>query len=181
MKRINLIIGIVALSLVFTSCKSEGSENANTDSNGETATDITSIENLGDFIDFDLRPYELNASILVPKNERATIHHQLDTYVWDLKMGKQTYVTIKDWGTLNGFEKYLEEIENLPETIEFIEKGNNFTLYTLTTGTSKVTYHTAAQHEIDGINYLFESSSNGLSKDGVEHAVISVKSVKEVK
>jgi len=103
--------------------------------------------------------------------------HQLDTYAWDLKLGKQTYVSIMDWGTENGFEKYLKKLDNHTETVDFIEKEEDFVVYTLTTGTSKVTYHTAAQHEIDGINYLFESSSNGLSKDGVEDAILTVKSV----
>lgn len=176
MKQIYLFLGLIALSLIFSSCKDESSvEDSELNSNSENTT---SSEDLGDFVKFDLRPYELNATLLVPKNERATVLHQLDTYVWDLKMGKQTYVSIIDWGTENGFEKYLKKLDNHTETVDFIEKEEDFVVYTLTTGTSKVTYHTAAQHEIDGINYLFESSSNGLSKDGVEDAILSVKSVR---
>ncbi|RYM33974.1 hypothetical protein ERX46_08385 [Brumimicrobium glaciale] len=173
MKQIFLYLSLISLSLIFTNCKSDDY----LDSNNESSENGTSPENTDDYVEFDLRPYEINASLLVPKNERATIKHQLDTYVWDLKMGKQTYITILDWGTVNGFEKYLEKLENHSETVDFIEKEKNFAIYKLTTGTSKVTYHTVAQHEIDGINYLFESSSNGLSQDGVEHAVFSVKSV----
>ena len=179
MKQIYLFLGLIALILTFSSCKDESQvEDSELNSNTENTT---STEDLGDFVAFDLRPYELNATLLVPKNERATILHQLDTYVWDLKMGKQTYITILDWGTKDGFENYLEKLENHVETVDFIEKEKNFIIYTLTTGTSKVTYHTAAQYQIEGINYLFESSSNGLSKDGVEDAVLSVKSVEGIK
>lgn len=175
MKQIYLFLGLITLSLIFSSCKDESSvEDSELNSNSENTT---SSEGLGDFVKFDLRPYELNATLLVPKNERATVLHQLDTYAWDLKLGKQTYVSIMDWGTENGFEKYLKKLDNHTETVDFIEKEEDFVVYTLTTGTSKVTYHTAAQHEIDGINYLFESSSNGLSKDGVEDAILTVKSV----
>lgn len=177
-KHINLLLGLIALSLIFTNCKSEPSK---TDSHGQASQSYTSIEDSGDFIEFDLRPYEINASLMVPKEERASIMHQLDTYVWDLKMGEQNYITILDWGTVDGFEKYLEKLDNHSETIDFIEKEENFTIYKLTTSTSKVTYHTVAQHQIEGINYLFESSSNRLSQDGVEDAVFSVKSVELLK
>lgn len=174
MKHIYLIISLISLSLFLTSCKSDSDESTRN-------TNDISTDDLNDFIEFDLRPYELNASLMLPKEERASIRHQLDTYEWDVKIGKQTYLSIFDWGTKDGFEDYYERLENHPEKVDFIEKEKNFTLYTLTTGTSKVTYHTAAQHEIDGVNYLFESSKQGLSKDGVEDAVLSVKSVEALK
>lgn len=173
MKHIFIILGLILFSLFLNSCNED-------EQNNESDNEITASQNTDDFEKFDLRPYELNASLLVPKDERTLIKHELDTYVWDLKKGKQTYITIHDWGTLNGFKEYLKELENKSAEVEFIEKEENFATYKLTTGTSKVTYHTVAQHQIDGINYLFESSQLGLSEDGVKDAIVSVQSVEAI-
>lgn len=173
MKHLYIIFSLISISLMFSSCA--GDEQNITEINV-----ISSSENFDDFEEFDLRPYEINASLMVPKEDRTLINHKLDTYVWDLKKGKQTFITIHDWGTLDGFKELLKELENESEEVEFIAKEDNFTIYKLTTGTSKVTFHTAAQHDIDGINYLFESSRQGLSEDGVKDAVVSVKSVQKI-
>jgi hypothetical protein len=170
------IISLLTIGLFFASCNDDSGE-----SSGNSNSDNISTEDLVNFVVFDLRPYEINASLMIHKEETADIKHQLDTYEWDLTIGEKTYISIYDWGTKDGLENYLEKLENHPETVEFIEKEENFILYTLTTGTSKTTYHAAAQHKIDGINYLFESNEKGLSKEEVRNAVISVKNVNSLK
>ena len=178
MKNILFIISLIATSLFITACKNDPHKGDNTQNSNETTSNVE--EDYNGFIEFDLRPYELNASLMVPEEDRTLIKHKLDTYEWDLIKGKQTYITIQDWGMINGFEKYLEKLDNQSQKVEFIEKEKNFTVYKLTTGTSKVTYHTAAQYEFDGVNYIFESSQQGLSEDGVKNAIVSVRSVEKI-
>lgn len=170
MKNLYTILCFLIVTLTFGACKSDQEKDA---SNQE----VSATEDMENFIDFDLRPYEINASIKVPQEERTLIRHELDSFEWDLKKGKQTYITIHDWGTMDGFKKYLEDLDNHSEKVDIIEQEDSFILYKLTTGTSKVTFHTAAQYEVEGINYIFESSQNGLSEDGVKDAVFSVKNV----
>ncbi|WP_107039448.1 hypothetical protein [Brumimicrobium mesophilum] len=177
MKSKYFLLGFIAIALSLSSCKTDSGENVeNQNSDG---TEISN-KDYSDFVEFDLRPYELKASLMVPKEDRTLIKHELDTYTWDLIKGKQTFLKIQDWGMIDGFKRYLEELDKQSEKVEFIEKEKNFTVYKLTKGTSKVTYHTAAQHEIDGINYIFESSDQGLSEEGVKDAIVAVKSVEAI-
>lgn len=177
MKNIHLFFLLISLGLLIVGCSSEENETTQQD----TVKKNSSSDALKNYEEFDLRPYEINASLLLPKGETASVKHQLDSFSWQILLGKQVYVTIQDWGTENGMEHYLKKLKKQNSQIDFIEQEDDFVKYKSTVGTSKITYHTAAQHKIEGINYIFESNSKvGLSKEKIEQAVVSVKSVEQI-
>jgi len=172
MKILYFIVLILGVSLI--SCNSnEKKTNANQEENLES-TEESSVS----LTDFDLRPYEINAKIKVPTADIVSVHHQLDSFDWDLLLGKQSYVMIQDWGTENGFEAHLKALEEENADIEYIEQEEAFLLYKSTVGASKISYHAVAQYEIEGINYLFLSSKIGFPHDKMDRVVASIKSVK---
>ncbi|RFC54264.1 hypothetical protein DXU93_09775 [Brumimicrobium aurantiacum] len=162
------------ICIALTACKSD-SENSIRNQQNESFQ--LNSEDLSNFENLDLRTYEINASIMVPKDESTSVKHQLDSFDWIIKQGKQSYLSIEDWGTADGLNHFIEEIKKQTEEIEIIENSDDFVFYKKTVGTSQTTYHAAAQHNIEGVNYLFITAKQGFSEDGVKAVVASIKSV----
>ena len=64
------IISLLTIGLFFASCNDDSGE-----SSGNSNSDNISTEDLVNFVVFDLRPYEINASLMIHKEETADIKH----------------------------------------------------------------------------------------------------------
>lgn len=155
-------------------------------------------EELDDFEGFILTPYGINAMIYLP-DETASIGastdvevlHDLNSFEWELKVGPNFHMIIEDWGD-DSFQEYIKNVENQNiHTVEYLAKEENFIYYKATlkvkgsienknVGVNHETYHVAAQHTINGVNYVFKTNNDGHTKAVADYMAKSVKSVKEI-
>ena len=193
--RFNLLIAVFSF-LLLGSCNNESKEK-------ELLVNYEDESNeLFDFEAISLAPYQINALIYLP-DETADIGaatepkiiHELNDYRWDILLGQYFHMRIVDYGEGDGIAIHLEELEELSYMydIEYIERKADFIYYkrTLkprgsdeaaeTVGVEHVTYHCLANHRIGGINYIFRSNNDGLSKPIAKYMVKSIRSVEEIK
>lgn len=193
--RLGSFIALFALLIIY-SCGGDGKKKELV-VNYDEETD-----QLYDFEAISLAPYQISALIYLP-DETADIGaatepriiHEKNDYRWDIILGQYFHLRIIDFGEDDGIAMHKEELDELSYMyeIEYIEKELDFIYYKRTlnprgsnagdesVGVKHVTYHCLAKHRIEGINYIFRSNNDGLSKPIAEYMVKSIKSVEEIK
>lgn len=193
MKRHYFIFALIFLGVLLPSCK-----NQSKGENGELDVKYADEnEDLYSFQTFSLKSYGINAFIYLP-DETANIgasvnpevEHALDGYQWELTVGPHYHITIEDWGDDDAFKAKMEELKNQSiYKIDFLKKEDNFAYYKATLnvegdkngnkniGVKHETYHVIAQHNIDGINYIFKTEESGAPKPITDYMAKSVKNV----
>jgi len=153
---------------------------------------------LEEFEKFSLVSSEINATIYLP-GEKATIgsaiqpnvEHEEGGFKWKLTMGEQFQITIDDWGredmmadkrkALNGDKKYYE-IEYIEDTLSFMSykkklKVKGIAEASKNVGVDHTSYHCYGQTTIEGINYVFSTTADGVAKPTLKYISTSIKSV----
>lgn len=177
--------------LSFSSCNG-GEETAQKDEKAKAV----------DYYDFEgmsLKKYEIPVLIMLPGQtsnvgaavEPKVIHTEGD-YKWEIKIGPNFTLLIEDYGReknlvqrekkrLADFPFY--KIEYLTDTdsllfykriLKYDKKGNS------DVGVDHITFHCYAVKEINGINYVFESPSEGYHKPIIETMVKTINSVEKL-
>lgn len=198
MKMKKLILGITLLTtLVYfmTSCSSS----ENDVEEGTIKVEYPSEEeDLYNFEAMSLQPYGINAYIYLP-NESASIgastspeiFYELDGFEWEISVGQNFHLKIEDWGD-EPFDNFIEELnkQNIYD-IEYIEQKENYVYYktrlnvrgkehTEEVGVDHVSFHVAAMHTIDGINYVFRSKEEGQSERVINYMKETVNHVRQL-
>lgn len=198
MKMKKLILGITLLttSVYFmTSCSSS----ENDVEEGTIKVEYPSEEeDLYNFEAMSLQPYGINAYIYLP-NESASIgastspeiFYELDGFEWEISVGQNFHLKIEDWGD-EPFDNFIEELNKQKiYDIEYIEQKENYVYYktrlnvrgkehTEEMGVDHVSFHVAAMHTIDGINYVFRSKEEGQSERVINYMKETVKHVRQL-
>lgn len=191
MKKLYFILALLLTGTFLPSC---GNNQSDDELNVEYADEN---EDLYSFQAFNLKPYGIDAFIYLPdetSNIGAAVDpevtHEQDGYQWELQVGPHFHISIEDWGDDDAFKTKLEQLKNQKiYTVDFIEKEDNFAYYKTTlnvNGTKDVnkdigveheTFHVIAQHNIDGVNYIFKTNESGAPKPITEYMAKSVKNV----
>ena len=192
MKKSLYIIVIFFLTSIFISCN---------DNESKTIKVIYSDEEIGldNFEALSLRPYQIDAMVYIPDETASigaststTIKHDLDSYEWLIEAGPNFRLKIEDWGD-EPFEEFLTYVDDLDiYNIEYLEKDENFVVYKTTlkfkgisndnkVGVNHESFHVAAQHTINGINYIFRTDDDGCEEKIVKYMIKSVKSIRPLK
>ena len=199
MKKLLYTVSLIVFGGLLFSCGGESEK----DNDGNDTPEVKysdESEELYDFEAFSLKPYEINALIYLP-DATANIGaatdpkmvHEMDDYQWDLYVGQNFHMHIEDWGEEDALKAHLEELKDHSGIydVEFLEQEDDFVYYKSTlkvdgasaesnVGVDHVTFHVVAQHEIDGINYIFRTNKEGHPKPITDYMAKSVKSVKEI-
>lgn len=195
MRHFHTVVAVFSSLLILTACGGGNSAKNKTKIKVEYAPEE---EDLYNFEAFNLKPYGIEAMVYLP-DESASIGastdpeilHEMDGYEWDLMAGPSFHMKIEDWGD-DSFQAFISAVEDqMIYTIDFIEREDNFIFYKTTLksdgeeteekiGEEHISYHVAAQHTINGINYVFRSSDEGCDEDIAKYMAKSVRSVKEL-
>ncbi len=101
-----LSIALLAISILFTSCKNNEASDSNTNAAAK------SIEQR-----IDLAPFGLKADLLFPKLAESSseykIAHEVDGFDWQIFVDEKLFLTIEDLGELNSRTYYKERYSNL--------------------------------------------------------------------
>ena len=155
-----------------------------------------------EFRKFNLQPYDLPATIMLPDetanigaSTRPEVVHGEDGFKWEIQVGPNFHLIIDDYGEVRDkvteFKRELEKLEMFE--IKYLENEKDFIVYqrTLkvdgekaapsTVGLEHISYHVYGQKMIDGYTYVFRSREEGYPRNIIELMAQSIKSVKEVK
>ncbi len=191
MKKLYFIFAILFIGIFISSC---GNKQSDDELNVKYADEN---EDLYSFQAFNLKSYGIDAFIYLPDETSnigaavdPQVKHEQDGYQWELQVGPHFQITIEDWGDDDAFKAKLEELKNQKiYTVDFIEKEDDFAYYKTTLnvegskngnkniGVKHETYHVIAQHNIDGINYIFKTADSGAPKPITDYMAKSVKNV----
>lgn len=178
MKKALLGIGLLAATFILFACKSDND-------NGSDTIQVEYPDEEEDLYNFEalsLQPYGIDAIIYLPDetssigtSTSAEVLHELDGFEWEIMVGSNFHLTIEDWGD-ESFSEYIEDLDeqNIFD-VEYLEKEDNFIYYKTTLkvkgkkntkniGTGHETFHVAAMHTINGVNYIFRTNKDGHSK-----------------
>lgn len=165
----------------------------------ETRNDSSISEDYYDFKSFDLRPFQLNAVIMLP-DETANIgastipevKHEFEGFKWEIKVGPNYHLIIEDCGDnlrmLDIEKRRLKEIDVFK--INYLIDTNDIIVYERTlivdgiddapkdVGLTHASFHVYGQREIDGFNYIFKSADDGVTESIARLLAKSIRSVK---
>lgn len=196
MKNLFLTLGLAILLSFLNGCTFKN-ENLSIDNDQQTA--LQALKSLlKEYEIFDLKPYEINASIYLPGEKTAIgsslspeVEHEEGGFKWKLSIGEQFQIIIQDWGRedmitekrleLKGHQKYykIEFIEDSPDFISYKKTLNVSGLKEASkdVGIEHISYHCCGQRTIAGINYMFSSTADGIPKPTLKYLSASIKSV----
>lgn len=187
---------ITPLSALFLVACSEEQEDPQTD-------EIVVDEDYYEYQDFNLAPYEINATIKLPDEtanigaatKPEVIHSEGDLY-WTLNVGQNFQMTIEDYANFTDVIK--EEKQTLEDQkkffkVKYLVEEDDLIVYERTlvpSGESKASptvgvehksYHVCGQKVVNGITYKLASREEGFEKMIIEIMAKSIRSLQENK
>ncbi len=169
---------------------------------GPKADELDLSDNYDTFQSFDLRPFDIKGSIMLPDetanigaSTKPEVTHEEDGFKWDIEVGPNFNIHIEDWGANRGLvadkKSQLEdldiyEIKYLLDEPDFIVyetklKVNGVKNASKSVGVPHVTYHVFAERVIDGITYELRSRDEGYERVIIELMAKTIRSVKSSK
>lgn len=184
---------VLFLGLLLSQCKSESPTKK-----GE----IDLNDNYDNFQSFDLSPFDIKGSIMLP-DESANIgastlpevFHEEDGFKWDIQVGPNFKIHVEDWGANRGLvaDKKTQNEDLEIYDIRYIVDDPDFIIYETklkvsgaknapkSVGVPHISYHVFAEKVIDGITYEFRSPDEGYELMIIELMAKSIRSVKSNK
>lgn len=169
----------------------------------ETEKDLDLAENYDNFQKFDLQPFNIPATLMLPgptANIGASLHPSVDYseggFKWDVSVGPNFQLHIEDWGANTNLvaekKKKLADLEMYD--IHYIVDDPDMIIYKAslkvdgipnapkTVGVPHREYHVYAERIINDIYYEFRSPDEGYEdKRIIEFMAKTIQSVKEHK
>ncbi|MCO5260074.1 MAG: hypothetical protein M9916_08020 [Crocinitomicaceae bacterium] len=180
----------LALLFIYPSC------------NNNSKKEVVATDNMEDYYEFqgfDLTPYDLNASIMLP-DETANIgastqpevdHIESDFY-WVINIGQNFHLYIEDYGDNSNLVK--TQKQKLSNTqfydVEYIVDEENLIIYKVKlkvrgnqkasakVGVNHESFHVYAEQVVNGIHYELRSSDEGADEPIIKLMAKSIKSFK---
>jgi hypothetical protein len=167
------VLYFLAISFLLVQCKEE---------NPKSGKEIDLSDNYETFQSFDLSPFDIKASIMLPDetanigaSTKPEVYHEEDGFKWDIQVGPNFKVHVEDWGANRGLvadkksqneDLGIYEIRYLIEEEDFIIYETKLKVEGLknaskSVGVQHVSYHVFAEKVIDGITYEFRSPDEG--------------------
>lgn len=190
MKIISITVLILTLAIGFTSC---GDSNKN--KSGIIVEYPEYEDDLDDYEAFSLNSYQIPVMIYLPDESTGIgasttpeVTHEVDGFEWEISIGQNFKLKIEDWGS-DPFENFVNYVQKQSiYVVEVLEQTPDFIYYKTTlkskgkegvdnVGVTHEQYHVAAQHTINGYNYIFRTTEDGVNQKTAEIMAKSVRSV----
>jgi hypothetical protein len=188
-KHIQKIALIFVIACAFVACKN----------NNESPVNSSNLEDYYEFQGFNLTPYDINATIMLPdetanigaSTQPDVVHIESDFY-WQINIGQNFHLYIEDYGDNTNLVKAHKE--KLKKTsfydIEYLVDEPDMVIYRVKlkvrgnqnaskrVGIAHEAYHVFAEKVVNGIHYELRSSDEGADKEIIELMAKSIKSFK---
>lgn len=161
--------------------------------------EITIDDDYYEFQDFNLAPYEIDATIKLPDetanigaSTKPEVTHTEGDLFWEINIGTNFQMVIEDFANIKNIVK--DEKKALAEKdffkIKYLVDEDDLIVYErrlIPTGDSKASptvgvehssYHVFGQKEINGVTYKFASREEGFEKMIIEIMAKSIRSIK---
>jgi len=189
---LRLAIILVTIAVSF-SCK---------DNSKQFLADSNDLEDFYEFQEFDLSPYGIKASIMLPDetanigaSTKPEVHHLESDFYWNIQVGQNFHLYIEDYGDNTDLVK--AQKQKLSNTqfydVKYLVDESDLIIYEVTlkvrgsdqapktVGIKHVSYHVYGEKIINGIHYELRSRDEGFEKPIIDLMAKSIISLKEKK
>lgn len=186
MKKIFSILMVSSLLLACNNSQNSADENTGNTENLE-------VIDMSDMNEFNLTPYGLNLSFMLPEVQSSTgssiepsVQHEDGDYLWFVDIGAHFHLVIEDFGKeKNKVQDEKNKLDNLKDifNVEYLIDEPNLIMYKRKLQDNqggKTTYHCYGETEVDGYTVVLRSSDDGGLKPVINDMVNTIKSAKQI-
>lgn len=172
------------------------------DNSKQFLTDVSELEDYYEFQEFDLSPYGIKASIMLPDetanigaSTKPDVEHLESDFYWNIQVGQNFHLYIEDYGDNTDLVKaHKQKLSNTQfYDVKYLHDDTDLIIYQVTlkvrgsdnapktVGIKHVSYHVYGEKVINGIHYELRSRDEGFEKPIIDLMAKSILSLKEKK